>query len=135
MSLIEINKNPSRRDLLWFGALFLAFCGIVGGVLVWRFDGMRAARVVWIVGVVVPALYYAIPPLRRPVYLGWLYAALPIGWVVSHVVVLVAFYLVVTPIGLIMRATGRDPMRRSFDPAAETYWTPHKESGGVFKQY
>jgi hypothetical protein len=50
-------------------------------------------------------------------YLAW-----PIGFVVSHVVLALVYYLVLTPIGLAMRVFGYDPMRREFDRSAESYW-------------
>ena len=33
-------------------------------------------------------------------------------------------FLLITPVGLLMRLTGRDPMRRKLDPEAPTYWIP-----------
>ena len=73
-------------------------------------------------------MYYAIRPFRRPIYLGWMYAVFPIGWVISHTVLALTYYLVLTPIGLLMRGLGRDPMERRFDRDGETYWTPHEPS-------
>jgi hypothetical protein len=136
MSLIEINRNPSPKDLRWFGAVVLAFCGLVGAVLFWKLGKPAAARGFWIAGGAVFALYYAVPRLRKPVYVGWMVACWPLGWVMSHVILGIAWYLVLTPSGLIMRAVGKDPMRRRFDPQAATYWTPHQgTSGGWFRQF
>ena len=78
------------------------------------------------------------PPVRRWIYVGWIYAAFPIGWTVSHVLIAGIYYLLITPIGLIIRATGRDPLLRKFDRSAPTYWTPHPPPGDVkryFRQY
>lgn len=122
MAIIDINRDPSRKTMLWFGALLALFCGLVGALLHWRFDLPRAARVVWTAGAGLAALYYAAPPLRRPIYLGWIYAFFPLGWVLSHILLGTIYYLVLTPIGLIMRLFGRDPLRRRFEPDAETYW-------------
>jgi hypothetical protein len=36
------------------------------------------------------------------------------------------FFLVLTPLGLIFRLTGRDPLRRRFDAKASSYWISHK---------
>ena len=44
MSVIEVNKNPSRRDLMIFGLLFLAFTAIVGALFEWRTHAPGAAR-------------------------------------------------------------------------------------------
>jgi hypothetical protein len=36
------------------------------------------------------------------------------------------FYGLFTPMGLLFRLIGRDPLNRRFDPTAQTYWTPHQ---------
>lgn len=138
MAIIEINKDPSPRDLRWFGLVVFAFCGVIGGLMWWRLGAPLAARAVWIVGACLATLFYAIPPLRRPMFVGWMYAAFPIGWVVSHVVLAIVYYLVITPIGLVMRIVGRDPMHRRPDPRAKTYWRehdPHTSQGRYFRQF
>ena len=63
---------------------------------------------------------------------------MPIGWTVSHVVVSIVFYLVMTPIGLIMRMVGHDPMCRHLDPNASSYWmayNPKADSARYFRQF
>ena len=122
MALIEINKNPSQRELKWFGVLLAVFFAVVAGLLWWRVSEPTAAVVVLGLGLVLVVVYAAFPGLRRWVFLGWMYAALPIGWVVSHVLLGIIFYLIMTPIGLTMRLLGYDPMLRRFDRGADTYW-------------
>ena len=138
MAVIEINRDPSPRSLLWFGVLLALFGGLVGAVLWWRFDLHQAARIVWIVAVGLAVVYYAVPPLRRPLYLGWIYAFFPLGWVLSHALLGAIYYLVLTPIGLVMRLFGRDSLRRRRDPDAETYWIeygPPKDPKRYFRQF
>ena len=124
MAAVEINKNPSRRDLLIFGLLFVAFAGILGAVAQWRWHAPTVARGIWAIGAVISLGYFLVPPLRRPIYLGWVYLTFPIGFVVSHILLAIVFYAVVTPIGLILRLLGRDPMKRKFDPSQKSYWIP-----------
>lgn len=122
MSLIQINRNPSRRGLAWFGAMLLAFFGMVG-VLVRRASGSPSAAIyIWGAAVLAVVTYYAVPRLQRFVYLSWMYAAYPIGWVVSHVLLGIIYFGVFTPVGLVMRALGHDPMERRFDRQAASYW-------------
>ena len=74
-----------------------------------------------------PAVGLVSPGLLRIVYLGMIYATLPIGIVVSYVILAATYYLVLTPIGLVMRLCGYDPMHRRFDRKAESYWVPREE--------
>jgi len=48
------------------------------------------------------------------------------------------YFLFVTPVGLLMRALGRDPMKRGFDRNAKSYWQDVKKgsaSESHFRQY
>lgn len=128
MALVEVNKNPSTRELRVFGLLLLVFAGVVGALLRWKANAPDAARVVWIAGAGLVAVYFVVPPLRRPIYLAWIYATLPIGWVVSHALLAAVYYGIFTPVGLVMRLFGRDTMARRFDPAARSYWVEHDPS-------
>jgi hypothetical protein len=67
-----------------------------------------------------------------------MYAAFPIGWVVSHVMLALIYYGVMTPIGLVMRLLGRDPLKRKLDRSADTYWEPREpiaNSKRYFQQF
>ncbi len=122
MALIEINRNPSKKELGWFGLLFALFFGIVGGLVWWKWGASTVATWIWSVAGAIAVCYYAIPPFRMPLYIGWVTAAFPIGWLVSHVVLAIVYYLVVTPIGVAVRMAGRIAIRAPFDPQAKTYW-------------
>lgn len=45
-----------------------------------------------------------------------------LGNIPSRLLLAVLFYAVVTPIGLVMRATGRDSLRLRRQPGAPSYW-------------
>jgi hypothetical protein len=138
MALIEI-KDPTEKDLKWFGALMLAFFGIVGGVLSWRGTSANVVYGVWGGGAALVAVYYAVPALQRKIFFGWLYAAYPIGFVVSHVVMAFVYFIVVTPIALVMRVMGRDALGRRLDREAKTYWvenrTAQNDPASYFRQF
>ena len=138
MALIELRINPTARDLKWFGLILLAFFGVVG-VLVWRATGSLAwPRLIWGAAAALSLAYYLAKPLRRPLYIGWSYVTYPIGWVVSHVLLAAVFFILFTTVGLLMRLFGYDPMSRTFDRSATTYWVRHEDQRDVmsyFRQY
>jgi hypothetical protein len=123
MALIQINKDPSRRELRLFAALwFPLFVAGIGLLSLKLTDGWEGARIVWGSGVVLAVAMLAAPALARVVFLGLSYATFPIGFVVSYVVLGVVYFGVLTPLGLVLRALGRDSMRLRRDPSATTYW-------------
>lgn len=138
MAIIEINKNPSERELRWFGLMAGVFFVILGAIFYRRFSNAGVAYSVWSFALIVPVVYYAVPAIRKPFYLGWLYAAYPIGWTVSHLILLITYYLALTPIGIMMRLLGHDPLQRKLDRKADTYWLKHEEpadNSRYFRQF
>jgi hypothetical protein len=133
--MIRINRNPSPRDLRWFGLVLGAFFGVAGLLAGWRFDAPGVGRGLWVAGAGLAAVYYAVRPLRRAMFVGWMALVFPIGWTVSHVLLGAAYYFVLTPVGLLLRVLGRDPLRRRFEPGSATYWIEHRPDEGGVERY
>ena len=134
--MIEIQWNPTRKFLRQFAALFILFFGVIGA---FRFaaSSERTAIILWsiasigLVGLIAPSL-------MRYVYLAWMIVVFPIGWLVSTILLSLAFCLVVTPLGVVMRLMGRDPMNRRIEPEADSYWEerpPPPKARTYFKQF
>jgi len=136
--VIELDREVSDRELLWFGVTLPIVFGVVGGIVLWRTESMTAASVLWTVGVLLGFGYFALPPFRRLIYRGWMRAFYPIGWTISHVLLGGIFYLLLTPIGLTMRLLGRAPFAREFDREMQSHWEPRdprRETKRYFKQF
>ncbi len=85
----------------------------------------------WSVGV---AAAFALVAIVKPVLLAganklWMKFGLLLAKVVSPIALGILFYLVFMPIGLLMRVSGKDPLRLKFDPAAQSYWIPREPPG------
>ena len=139
MSVVQINRNPTPRQLRQFGWIWMAFVALFGAVAWFKFDNPVVARGLWIAAVAVPVAGWALPAFMRLVFLGMSYLAWPIGFVVSHVILAAVYYLVVTPIGLVMRLFGYDSMKKTFDREAASYWVPRSvedvDAKRHFRQY
>ena len=138
MSLIRIDHDPSRRQLNVFGLIWLAFFGALAGVLFYRGALPALAWSLSAAAGVVPVAGWIAPPVMRVVYLGMAYLAFPIGFVLSHVVMAATYYLVLTPIGLLMRVFGYDPLHRRFERETKTYWVPRQANSDTrryFRQF
>ena len=135
MSVVQINTNPTRRELNQFGFIWLGFLAFFGVIAYFKFGSPLVARWLWVAAVVVPILGWLVPAFMRLVFLGMSYLAWPIGFVVSHVVLAVVYYLVLTPIGLLTRLFGYDSMKRKFDPEAKSYWIERRREAVDTKRY
>ena len=137
--MIEINKNPTRRQLRWFaGLVFPLFTGWLAWIAASQLHLPWVAHTLIGLGLVVAVVGLAFPTVARWVWLGTMYAVFPIGWVVSHVLLVIVYYGVLTPIGLAMRLAGHDPMTRDMSSEEKTYWKPPSPRGDIeryFRQY
>lgn len=127
--------TATRAELRWFGLILLALFGLVGGLVLWRLDALRVAAGLWGFGLALAVVYYSVPPLQRPLYHTWMRAVQPIGWLVSHALLAIVYYAMVTPLGLSMRLFGRDKLERGFDKEAATYWTEHDPGGDTARYF
>jgi hypothetical protein len=127
MSMIEINWNPSRKDLRIFGIGALVASAIISAVL-YFFKGIELQWISILIAVGFAIFLSSIISVKvtRMIYLGLSLVTLPIGWVLSFIMLAVFYYLIVTPIGLIFRLTGRDPLCRKFDSTTKSYWKKRK---------
>jgi hypothetical protein len=136
--MIEMKTSFSRRELLWFGPLFAIFAGMVGSIAIWKFDAPGLAKWIWAISGVIIVVYYLVPPLRKTMFMAWLALVFPVGWLLSHVLLTIVFYLVVFPIGLLLKLGRHDPLRRKFDLNCHSYWIKRERKKGAeryFRQF
>jgi hypothetical protein len=107
-----------------FGYVFVGFFTLVTIVRWWKGQGGAG----WFAAAAVAMLVLALlrPSLLAPFNRLWTKLALLISKVMNPVIMGIMFFLVVAPIGLIMRAFGKRPLALAFDPAAKSYWIERK---------
>jgi len=119
----EIEGSSDRVFGLLFAAIFAGFALwplLHGGKI--RFWALS-------VGVVFLVLALAIPRALSRLNRAWMRFGLLLGRVVSPVAIGVVYYLTLVPMGLVMRAWGKNPLRLGFDRAAASYWIPRQPPG------
>ncbi len=120
--MIAIQWNPSTKQLRQFaGIWFPAFCGLVGWSIGHKTGHWSEVEIGWVLAGVVSVGGLVLPALIRPIFVGLILLTFPIGWVVSHLLLGLIFYGVVTPIGLILRISGHDPLQLK-KPSGNSVW-------------
>src|SRR5262245_51653457 len=69
------------------------------------------------------------PALLHGANLLWTRLGLLLNRVVSPIVIGLLFFFVFTPLGLLLRLFGKDPLRLRFDRTADTYWIKRDPPG------
>ena len=110
-----------------FGIVFCVVFTVIG---LWPLTGGTEPR--WwslAVAAVFIGLGLLLPRALRPLHAVWFRFGMVLHAVVTPIVMGLIFYVAVLPTGLMMRAFGKDPMNRRFDPSAATYWQPRTPPG------
>ena len=113
-------RHHDKKELRHFGLIVGGIFGVIGfWPMVFRGQGPRLWALAIAVALVIPAV--VLPRSLTRVHRVWMAVGETLGWINTSILLSVVFYGIVTPMGIIMRCLGRDPMHRRFDPGAATY--------------
>jgi len=124
---------PDKAGLRQFGLTFAAVLAALFGLLIpaIRFgleglpllEGNHNPDWPWWVAAVIAAFAVVIPSSLVWLYKPWMKFADVAQWVNSRLILLLLFYVIILPMGLLRRLLGKDSMQRKFDAKASTYRT------------
>lgn len=128
LTLLDGNRDEFLDAAGWasgssdraFGFLFGMLAGAAAAFAAWH---GRSSAFGWaaIAGLFLLAALFA-PALLGPLNRLWRKLGLLISSVTTPIVMGVLFFAVVTPVGALMRAAGKDPLRLRIDRGAPSYW-------------
>ena len=120
--------TPSKRRAFWaerqFGRGVGGILILIGGWLSWQDTGSAVSWIVLAVGVLLVLSGSIYPRVLVWPNRGWMRMAEGVSWVSTRVVLGLVFSIAVTPIGVVKRLMGWDPLGRR-RPAAESYWVAY----------
>ena len=65
---------------------------------------------------------FVAPILIKPLFIGFSYLGLVLGWISTRVILMLVFFLLLTPISLLLRMTGKKFMSMGPDRKLSSYW-------------
>jgi hypothetical protein len=110
------------RMLRQFAGMWLVFFAALAAWQYWGRGHQTSAIVFAALAVAFGPAGIIWPELIRPLFVVLMAIVTPIGWLVSTVLLSLAFYAVFTPVALVFRLIGRDALLRRSRPQTESYW-------------
>ncbi len=117
----RLTKGEGRRFGLQVGLAFLALAG-----LLWWRERLTAAVAVAALGTLLVLGGITIPDRLGPVYAAWMRLAQLLSRITTPAFMGLVYFAVLMPVGLVMRAVGRNPLRKQ--PSASSFWVD-REAG------
>ena len=136
MSLVEIDWHPKQKQLQNFGKIALLITAIIS-LLLYVLKGVSIpwALAIFAVGFTIFIISMISSRLTGMIYVVLMAVTFPIGLVVSFMLLSAFYFLLLAPLGLLFRLTGRDVLGRKLDPTAESYWQQRKPPESVERYY
>lgn len=123
----HVKWRPDAKELRRFAIAMLIGFSLLGLFSAWRAAGVSTGAIVlWGIGVFL-AIAAFVPRLGRVAYLAVYLPTSVIGYVVSHVILALMFFFVITPLGIILRLIGKDLLQQRRQKH-KTRWIPVKET-------
>ncbi len=135
MPFIQLNTNPTSRQLRQFGCLCVVVLPLIGWL--WNTGGTA----VWILlgsGLLIAMAAWFSPWLVRPLFVLLGVVAFPVGVVVSEAAMLLIYFGIFFPIGIIFRLMRRDALKLRMERESTSYWTEKAEMSdpeSYYRQY
>jgi hypothetical protein len=119
--------KKTRKELRKFGLVMMVGCAIVGGLLFWR----QKAAAPYLFGAAGVFLLVALvlPRLLAPIEWVWMKVAMVLGAIVTRVLLTLTYYIALTPLALLARAFGKDPLMLKRAPERQSFWVPVEPGG------
>ena len=133
MATSQLHEDFSREEHVkagsdrGFGLVFAGFFGIVTGISLWHDSWAWHWTLPLAVAFLVVAL--TIPNILAPLNRLWLKFGLLLYKVMNPLILGLLFFVTIMPIGLVMRAFGKDFLRLKLDRNAKTYWIDRTPPG------
>lgn len=116
--------KESPKDLTKFGLTIGAVLVIIAAIL--YLYGKASYLYFLAPGLFFASIGLAIPQMLKPLNKIWMTIAILLGWVMTRVILSLLFYLVITPIGLIARLTGKNFLKLK-KSNTDCYWEKREQ--------
>jgi hypothetical protein len=108
------------RSLRKFGLTMGIALAAFGGLFLWR--GRAIAPYLFVLGALFLLFALAAPRALKHVQRVWMTFAIALGWVMTRVLLVLVFFIGITPIAFIARLSGKKFLELEFEPDRESYW-------------
>ena len=114
------NHQATDKELRQFGLLVGGVFAVIGlWPVVFRGESPRLWAMV--LGGLLMVLGGTVPQSLKQVHRGWMKVGHVLGAINTKIILGIVYYGLITPMGLVMRFMGKDPMHRVLDKKVITY--------------
>ena len=125
--MLDLDRPKTKTELRNFGFVMAAAFLIISSIAFWKDNPIGIVFLSISVVFAITGLIY--PSMLRPLEKAWMKLAYYLSIVMTTVILSLVYYLILTPIGLVMRMLGKDLLKKKLDRSQSSYWEPVHEDG------
>ncbi len=123
----DVNWNPSFTERRKFASSLVVGCPALAAIFslvlclgrhTWKPGFLWLAAIGFLLG----AILWLLPSIARPFYVVWYFIACCLGFLFGNFLLLAFYYLILTPIGLMVRGMGMLSLEKAPNHSASSYW-------------
>lgn len=112
---MNTEQKLSEKELRNFGLMFGGIIAVIFGLFFPLVFNSNWWKWPWLIGITFAVWGLVLPSTLQLFYNAWMKFGLMMNWIMTRVILGIVFYLVVLPIGLIMKLVGKDPLSRNLN--------------------
>ena len=125
--------KTGEKELKSFGKVVGGIFLLLGLLFLWR--GKPSFSICLGIGIPLIVFGFISPKILKWIYLAWMSLGLILGAVMAPVILALLYFIGITPISLIGRATGKKFLDLDFKKETSTYWVLKDNSKRDKKSY
>ncbi len=114
------NIKTDKEQIRQFGFIIGAVLLILAAIFFWI--GIQGEWVYFMLGFFFIVIAATFPNALKLLYIIWMSFAILLGWLMSRLILLLLYYLILSPIGLISRLIGKSFLELKIDLSKKSYW-------------
>jgi energy-converting hydrogenase Eha subunit A len=136
----DVNWNPDTRARKKFAVSLIIGFPIIAALMeaVSYFKTHNIGHFpIWLggIGLAVGVILWLLPQIAKPFYVVWYFLGCCVGIVIGNVLFALFFFLVFTPLGLLLRLRKNKPIEKSFDKSRKSYWRDAEKTVDLKRYY
>ncbi len=119
-------KRDEKTQIRAFGLAMAVFLSIIG-TIAW-YKGREYYFYLYYTALGFLAVSLVAPVVLKPLFWVWMKIAYGLGWFNTRLLLSLVFFLIFTPVGVILRLLRKDLIDQRFRKQVESYWDQRQEA-------
>lgn len=121
-----LQPTLTKKELRHFGFILASAFILLFGVLIPLLKHQSSPIWPWALSGVLCIFSFFLPKVLRFIYTPWMKLGNILGWINTRIILGFLFFIVITPMSIVLKLLKYDPLNRKLDPHATTYRIQNK---------